>query len=132
MVCLHCGSETKVNNSRHQKKRNQVWRRRECLECHALFTTEEIVQFSNSLRVLNNSKMSVFSRDKLFLSIYESCKHRKRAITDATSLTESVIARLISQHSNGNIDSDSIVQITLVILNRFDKVSAIHYQSYHS
>ena len=132
MVCLHCGSDTKVNNSRHQKKLNQVWRRRECLICHALFTTEETVHFSNSLRVINNSEMIAFSRDKLFLSIYESCKHRKRPINDAASLTESVIARLISQNSNGNIDSNSIIQITLVILNRFDKVSAIHYQSYHS
>ena len=133
MVCLYCGAKTKVKNSRLQKKLNQVWRRRECLNCKAIFTTEEMIEHSNSWQVSKNAKSTApFNRDMLFLSIYESCKHRKKAISDAASLTESVMTRLMAQSKNGNFDVATINQVVLVVLNRFDKAAAIHYQSYHN
>jgi transcriptional regulator NrdR family protein len=89
MVCVYCGSETKVTNSRHQKRTNQVWRRRQCLKCTALFTTEEKTDHTSLWKVKKNNEETLvaFSRDKLFLSIYKSCEHRLNALADAASLT---------------------------------------------
>ena len=69
MVCLQCGSETKVVNSRLQKRSNQVWRRRQCSSCQSIFTTQETADYSSIWLVKHSSgKLVPFSRDKLFLS----------------------------------------------------------------
>lgn len=51
MVCIYCGSKTQVANSRHQKRVNQVWRRRECTRCHAVFTSLEAADYASSIVV---------------------------------------------------------------------------------
>ena len=40
MTCPYCGSETKVVDSRPQE--DSVYRRRECVDCKARFSTTEI------------------------------------------------------------------------------------------
>lgn len=133
MVCIHCGSETKVSNSRPQKRNNQVWRRRECLSCHAIFTTEETVQYSGAWTVRNAAGVvEPFSRDKLFLSLIRSLEHRKTALSDATALVETIIKKLASSVNNGTIETAQIVQITHVALNRFDSAASVSYSAFHA
>lgn len=43
MICPKCGADTKVIETRTAEK-NQIRRRRECLECKYRFTTYEITQ----------------------------------------------------------------------------------------
>lgn len=43
MRCDKCGSKTTVFNSRARSEVNIIWRRRKCLSCSYLFTTEEVV-----------------------------------------------------------------------------------------
>lgn len=132
MVCIQCGSETRVINSRHQKRTNRVWRRRQCLNCKNVFTTEESAQYAAAWLVKAKSgALQPFSRDKLFLSVIDSLKHRKTALVDAEALAETIISKLVSSASNGTIDSQSISQITLVALNRFDKAASVRYQAIH-
>src|SRR6185369_12958000 len=88
MVCIYCGGKTAVVNSRSQKKANQTWRRRQCLDCQAVFTSVEAVDLPTSLLFKKDAKHSEpFQRDKLFISVYEACGHRKDALRAATALT---------------------------------------------
>lgn len=133
MVCIYCSSETKVSNSRLQKKANQVWRRRACTSCGAVFTTLEAVEASQALRVRHTPKHSEpFSRDTLLLSIYDSLKHRKTAVTDATALTATVLGKLYPLIHEATLERDDIVAIASETLRRFDPVAATHYQAFHT
>src|SRR5579884_2953373 len=127
MVCIHCGSPTQVTNSRLQKRANQVWRRRQCLQCRAVFTTEEAADLLGAWAVKGPSgKLSPFSRDKLYISLYKSCEHRKKAVEDASFLCDTVISKLSLLVKTGTLDTKQIQQTALVALNRFDKAAGVH------
>jgi len=135
MVCIYCGSPTSVVNSRQQKRGNTIWRRRLCSHCSNIFTTTELPDLAATLRVPSKAhpaKLLPFNRDKLFLSIYASCKHRTTALSDASSLTVTVISQLLkAQERAGLIERRQIAQATHQLLARFDKTAGTVYQAYH-
>ncbi len=131
MVCIYCKSDTFVINSRHQKRLNNIWRRRKCTSCTAIFTTSESPDLLKGLSVLHNGRLQPFSRDKLFLSVHDSVKHRKTATGDATALTDTIIAHLYSTIRSGSVDIITIIKCASKILKRFDKAASSHYQAFH-
>lgn len=132
MVCIHCGSNTQVTNSRLQKRRNQVWRRRQCVSCQALFTTEEGADYTAAWAVQGvEGGLEPFSRDKLFISMYESLKHRSAALADAGDLTDTVMQKLHKAQRDGVITHSSIIQTVEVALTRFDSVASTYYVAFH-
>lgn len=131
MVCIYCGSETRVTNSRHQKRRNHVWRRRTCMSCGTTFTSIEAVDLSGSIAVKSQKQLEAFQRDKLFMSIYDSLKHRKNALNDATGLTDTVISDLHPYMKDASLEKETIIITTLRCLRRFDKAASTYYKAFH-
>ncbi|HUD10640.1 MAG TPA: hypothetical protein VMR28_03135 [Candidatus Saccharimonadales bacterium] len=132
MVCVHCSGTTRVINSRLQKRNNHVWRRRQCLRCELVFSTEEAVRYENVWLVMDASgNYSPFSSNKLLLSLYRSCEHRSSALNDAVAITETVIHKLQPKFIDGRINSQVIAQVSQVALNRFDRAASVHYEAHH-
>ena len=132
MVCLYCCKDSQVINSRYQKRPNQVWRRRRCLNCSAVWSTLEISDYSLAVSVEGaNNAFQPFDRDKLFLSIYESCKHRQTALKDATALTETVLSKLIPKLTHASLPREVIIIVVSTVLKNFDRPAAVHYAAYH-
>lgn len=133
MVCPYCNHETQVSNSRHQKRTNSVWRRRCCTNCGIVFTTHEKADLATSTVVQKRAQvLEPLNRDKLFISIYESCKHRPTALQDARALTETIIARtLTSQSAEGIVTLASLTESVTQTLQNFDSVSATYYRAYY-
>ncbi len=131
MVCIYCGGETTVSNSRKQKRRNTVWRRRVCDECNATVTTIESIDLENAIVITSQKRHESFSRDNLFISIYESCKHRNDAQTSATALTDTIIALLYPLITDASVDRSDIIKTTAKVLHRFDIPAAVHYKAFH-
>lgn len=131
MVCIHCRSETQVINSRLQKKANQVWRRRKCIKCSAIFTTREVAQYELAWLVRTNRSLKPFNRDKLLLSIIASVQHRPSALEDASALTETVMNKLLFTAIIGVLEAPDIARTVQVALNRFDTAASVHYQAFH-
>lgn len=137
MVCILCSADTQVINSRPQKRSNQVWRRRQCVLCDTLFSTQEAADYSKSIFVggrpgdSNRPTLEPFERDKLLLSIYKSLTHRPDALRDAGGLCATIITKLATAAHNGVLDRGIITQTTMVALTRFDKLAAQHYQAMH-
>jgi len=131
MVCIHCGGKTRVVNSRHQQKSNQVWRRRRCLECDAVFSTEEAARHELAWLVRHNSRLEPFQREKLFISVYRSCQHRPAALSDARDLTETILGKLRRRVTGGTLKSTDIASVVQVALSRFDKAASVYYRAYH-
>ena len=133
MNCVYCGGETQVINSRLQKRLNQVWRRRKCLACGAIFSTHESAVYATTWRVQNSDgTMTPFDPHTLFLSLYKSLGHRPNATTDASALTDTIIAQLRTKDTTGLIDASEIIATTRRTLDNFDKVASVHYVAFHS
>lgn len=112
---------------------NHIWRRRQCKGCNALFTTRELPSLDESIIVEYDVKLpEAFSRDRLFLSVYESCKHRTNALSDATGLTKTIIDQLVGTRPPGSLHRDVIAYQTYMILKRFDAVAATVYAAFHA
>jgi transcriptional repressor NrdR len=132
MVCIYCGNKTKVVNSRSSAKTFTTWRRRECLNCEATVTTREHVDPSGALNVKKHKGLEPFSRDILFLSVYNSLRHRKTAQKDADELTATVLGLLYRRNINGTLKREDIITQTASTLKRFDKAAAVTYGAYHA
>lgn len=130
MVCIYCGSKTQVNNSRPSGDKHQIWRRRSCLSCNAVFTTHETVDLANSLRVKTVAgSLEAFSRDKLFLTVHQSLMHRKTATADAGRLCDTIIDRLVAGNRGGVLQTSFISAVSSQVLGRFDGVAGSVYSA---
>ncbi len=72
-----------------------------------------------------------FSRDKLFLSLYNSLVHRQDPSREAAELTDTVISKLPTHVRSASIPKHNLKQVVQVALNRFDKVASAHYEASH-
>ena len=72
-----------------------------------------------------------FNRDVLFTSLYESCKHRSTAATDAGDLTQTVLSLLRPHIPEGAISRTQLVLIASEVLARFDATAAAVYAAFH-
>ena len=141
MVCMYCGDDTQVVNSRLQRRSNQIWRRRKCRACRAVFSSLEAVDFTTSLSLATSqnigssgkvkTRLQPFSRDILFVSILDSCRHRKTAVGDATALTSTILGRILPLIHDGVIDRNDLIVIVAETLKRFDKAAHVYYAAYH-
>lgn len=131
MICIYCGNETQVFNSRHQKRLNQVWRRRRCTVCQAVFTTIEAPDTSQTVSVRRNGRLEPFSREAILFTLYDSLRHRKTATSDATALTGTAVSLLYTLVTDAVLEREQIVETVASVLERFDKVAAVHYKAFH-
>ena len=133
MKCIYCGAETQVTNSRHQKRVNQVWRRRKCQECGAVFSTHESAAYDAAWRVRTaQGVLQPFNQNKLLVSLYKSLEHRTSALGDADALTSTIMGKLLATAQNGLLDRSDIVRTALEILKRFDTPASVHYAAFHT
>lgn len=131
MVCIYCAHDTCVTNSRHQRRANNIWRRRKCANCSATFTTTEQADLTQALLVRRTISLEPFQRDKLFLSVYDSLRHRHTATQDATALTATIICMLTPHITNAQIDREYIINTAAEVLEHFDNTAATHYRAFH-
>ena len=132
MVCIYCGQQLDVINSRRQKRSNQTWRRRQCPDCNAIFTSLESIDLSKTLVVKDKTgKLTPFTREKLLLSIYRCCRHRQNALHDAIALTETTLTKIIEINEHGLINNEQIAAVCMEVLHNFDKAAVVQYEAYH-
>ncbi len=132
MDCIYCGNNTLVTNSRPQKRRNAVWRRRQCEMCRQIFTTIESANFEASVLVNKNAgHAEPFQRDILFISVYEACRHRKDAGKAAGALTDTIMAGLFPQFQKAEVSIQRIKEVATEVLTRFDRAAGTAYAAFH-
>jgi transcriptional regulator NrdR family protein len=101
-----------------------------------IFTSTEHVDFGASFAIRHKDQsLERFEYNTLFISIYESCKHRKHPVTDATELTQTILSKLLAGKSEsvkiGEIKTSQIIETALETLKRFDAAAATIYAAYH-
>lgn len=133
MVCIYCKNSTKISNSRHLARKNGTWRRRNCQICNLTFSTIEIPDYSTiwSLARNNSKQLEPFSRTKLYISIYQSLKHRPKALEEAEELTNTIIMNMSSKVRDGLVFINDLKESVMEILNNFDNTSLVYYKAYY-
>jgi transcriptional regulator NrdR family protein len=103
------------------------------VSCRAIFTTHEEADLSSTFLVEGStSDPTPFNRDKLFLSIYDCCRHRENALVEARHLTTTIIASLIkTSHGGPLLPAEAIRLAAVTVLERFDATAAAFYKAYH-
>jgi transcriptional repressor NrdR len=131
MVCLYCGGKTEITNSRRQKRSNQVWRRRHCLTCNALFTTNEAIDYRLSLLVDRLGALEPFEPEKLFTGVLLALQDRQHSFTEAREITDSVIAELLKLPSRPIFKTREVSQTASLVIKRFNKQAWHRYTAEH-
>lgn len=108
-----------------------MWRRRRCVGCGAVFSTQETPKYELTWRVRHDGRLEPFSRLRLFMSLHRSCNHRETALSDAEGLMETVIRKLAQDSQDGCIEKGDIVRTVQVALNRFDSAASVYYSARH-
>lgn len=132
MVCVYCGGETKVTNSRLQKRNNQVWRRRECLVCQSVFTTHESIQLESALSVTQGGRTTPFLSDLLLKELMMALKDRKDVYTASREVLGTIVRKLLTLPQKPLFKPGEISKTTAEVLKRFDKQAYLRYQADHS
>lgn len=132
MVCMYCGHETRIINSRPQKRLNRTWRRHSCPACGAVATSIEAYDLSQSIVFRNTQGRTIpFSRDKLFVSLLRALDYRPSALEESAELTLTIIGELLRTKS-AIVDRQSVIAITTEVLTRFDPPAGMYYQASHT
>ena len=131
MVCTYCSSKLKTINSRHLSRDNNTWRRKKCLGCNAVFTSIERLDYRLSWLVKKDDKHVPFNRDELYISLFNSLKHRTNAINEASGLSNTIISKIHSNLNSAEIDISKIKEITYICLKNFDFVASVQYKAYY-
>lgn len=131
MVCIYCGGKTKVINSRSQRRNNQIWRRRECLACHSVFTTHESTELESSLSVIKNGADTPFLPDLLLWEIMTALGHRKDVYTASREVLGTIVHNLLALPQKPRFQPADISKAASEVLKRFDRRAYLRYQAEH-
>lgn len=132
MFCINCfHKNTKVTNSRPNKKQPLIWRRRQCPKCNTIFTTYERPSLAdNKPVILSDSRTDTFNLGKLILSISKAFTHApQEAEYNALWLAQNVEDILSTEREV--VTPEDIEAVTHATLKRFDELAAIQYAAQH-
>lgn len=130
MVCPYCLADSVVTNSRLQKRTNGVWRRRKCPACGVVWTSLERSEPGSVWRFGSDGKLHVFRPQKLLISLYEACRHRRTADVDAAYIADTVLQKLIAK-KQAVIERELVTKISYDVLRHYDKTAAAVYKAQH-
>ena len=131
MVCIYCGSDTEVINSRAQKRNNQIWRRRRCKACEAVFTTHEAIDLSNTLMVDSGGSMEPFLSEMLLSDLLSALRDHPQPYTAASEATSTVIKRLLDLPEKPIFRPYQITAAAGAVLSRLNRRAWLRYVAEH-
>ena len=131
MVCPYCDGETKVVNSRRQARNNQVWRRRQCLACQAVFTTHEQIELESALLVEKNGRSEPFLPDLLLNELMLALRHRQDVYTASREVMATIVRRLLALPQKPVFKPGDISSVASEVLKRFDRRAYLRYSADH-
>lgn len=126
-VCSSPDSKIKVIDSRPVEENNSIRRRRECQECHARFTTYEIIDTLNPIVIKKDGSKEIFDKNKLLSGLIKACEKRP---VDAKVLADEIEASIRSTMKT-EISSNRIGEIAMDKLRNLDAVAYVRFASVH-
>lgn len=111
-------------------RNNNVWRRRRCLSCGAVFTSVEAPDLASSLSVNRLGVYEPFSVDLLYTELLLALQDRKDCYSAARELSNSVIRNLVKEEG-ASFTPPQISQTSAKVLKRFNRRAYQRYAAEH-
>ena len=129
MKCPFCGHlDTRVLDTRLHREGELTKRRRECVSCHARFTTQESHLRYNPFIKKKDGRREPFRREKIFKSIQVACHKRSVSIEEIESIVERV-TQLVLNKAEREISSTLIGQAVMAELRARDDIAYVRFAS---
>lgn len=127
MKCPYCGfDDSKVVDSRPADEK--IRRRRECIKCHARFTTYEVIEKPLLMVEKRDGTFETFDRSKLIKGIFTAIKKRPVTIEQVSGIAD-YIENYYANELKTIAKSEEIGEIVLNKLQDIDPVSYIRFAS---
>lgn len=132
MQCPYCHKlVTTVTNSRPTRQNSQIWRRRRCWHCKALFTTHEIIDLSHLVVIKKSCLPEMYNHMKLYTGLFRASvsktPNRLVKVNRATSEVERDILFLKKKR----VSSAEIGHLVLNRLRDIDIGMFLRFLAYH-
>lgn len=128
MKCPYCSyHDSKVIDSRPVEENNSIRRRRECLECHARFTTYEIVDVFQPVVLKKDGSKELFDKNKILSGLLKACEKRP---VNAETVADEVESEIINSLKR-EITSVAIGDMVMMKLKAIDDVAYVRFASVH-
>jgi transcriptional repressor NrdR len=129
VICLTCADgETRVLESRMSDAGEAIRRRRECLVCHARFTTFERYEQSALWVVKRDGSRQPFEHAKLLRGLERACVKRPVALETVERIVAAVEAGFRCDGLS-EVPSEAIGEAALLHLRDLDGVAYIRFAS---
>ncbi len=129
MKCPYCKEiNNKVVDSRLNKDRNIIRRRRECIECGKRFTTYEHIEKIPVIIIKKDGRRETFNREKAKMGILRACEKRKISI----NIIESFLDKLendLEEFEEKEVSSELIGEKIMKKLHAIDDVAYVRFAS---
>lgn len=127
MKCPFCAfNDSKVVDSRPTD--DKIRRRRECMNCHARFTTYEIIEVPLLMVEKRDGTFEPFDRSKLIKGIYSAIKKRPVDIDTVSEIADH-IENYYANSLKTVASSNEIGELVLDKLKGIDPISYIRFAS---
>jgi transcriptional repressor NrdR len=127
MNCPFCDyADSKVIDSRDINA--GIRRRRQCLSCHARFTTYERLQPASLFIIKKDQRREEFNRDKLLTGIRKACEKRPLPTGSIERLVDEIEAELYHL-GKAEIPSTKIGDLVMEKLKKLDYIAYIRFAS---
>lgn len=129
MHCPVCNDpETRVLDTRLSQDGTSIRRRRQCDRCEYRFSTLEEIELLNITIVKRDGSREVYDREKMERGLRRALEKRPHTASDFRGLVHA-IERDLQRIDSTEIRSQSIGEVVMDNLKRFDKVAYIRFAS---
>lgn len=129
MECPYCGElNTRVIDSRREKIKSEVRRRRECTKCLKRFTTFERIEDIPVMVIKKDNIREEFNRNKILSGVKKACEKRAISIDQIENLVEE-IQRELRENNDKEVLSKLIGEKVMEKLHKLDDVAYVRFAS---
>ena len=128
MKCPVCQVNTQVLESRQVGQKNEIRRRRRCLQCSRRFTTYEKIDTPNLIVIKKDGRRESFDRQKIFNGLLWATKNTKTSQLQVEQLVDKIEDTLF-RLGKTEIKSQKIGDIVIKNLALVDKVAYVRFVS---
>ena len=129
MKCPYCtGQRNKVIDSRLNRERESIRRRRECLDCGRRFTTYEKVEDFSLMVIKKDGSRESFDKNKITTGMIKACEKRPISINVIEDFI-SELEREFQERGEREVESKEIGERVIKKLYEIDEVAYVRFAS---
>jgi transcriptional repressor NrdR len=129
MKCPHCSHlENRVIDSRVNKDKTIIRRRRECSSCQQRFTTYERIELMLPMLIKKDGRREAWDRGKIISGLEKACEKLPVSMSEIDSFVDTIELRL-QDEGGKEIPTSKVGEWVMEALPALDEVAYVRFAS---